>query len=93
MVHGDDVLSVLPATLDEESLAAWLSRGDAHVIMKLGRNFAKVRGALQRSGRHENAVYVERGTQSGQICLPLDQAPEKAPYFSMVLVPGRKRAR
>jgi len=93
MVHGDDVLSVLPATLDEESLAAWLSRGDAHVIMKLGRNFAKVRGALQRSGRHEKAVYVERGTQSGQICLPLDQAPEKAPYFSMVLVPGRKRAR
>lgn len=93
MVHGDDILSVLPATLDEASLSAWLERGDAHVIMKIGRNFAKVRTALQRSGRHEKAVYVERGTQSGQVCLPLDQAPEKAPYFSMVLVPGRARAR
>lgn len=93
MVHGDDILSVLPATLDEASLSAWLERGDAHVIMKIGRNFAKVRAALQRSGRHEKAVYVERGTQSGQVCLPLDQAPEKAPYFSMVLVPGRARAR
>ncbi|NIE79369.1 precorrin-2 C(20)-methyltransferase [Asaia sp. As-1742] len=93
MVHGDDILSVLPATLDEASLSAWLARGDAHVIMKIGRNFAKVRAALQQSGRHEKAVYVERGTQTGQVCLPLDQAPEKAPYFSMVLVPGRKRAR
>ncbi|GAB6853187.1 precorrin-2 C(20)-methyltransferase [Asaia astilbis] len=93
MVHGDDVLSVLPATLDEDSLAAWLSKGDAHVIMKLGRNFTKVQSALRRAGRHDKAVYVERGTQSGQVCLPLGQAPEKAPYFSMILVPGRRRAR
>ncbi|GBQ87805.1 precorrin-2 C(20)-methyltransferase [Asaia krungthepensis] len=93
MVHGDDVLSVLPATMDEESLVTWLCKGDAHVIMKIGRNLDKVRAALARSGRESKAIYVERGTQSGQLCLPLERAPEKAPYFSMVLVPGRARAR
>lgn len=93
MVHGDDTLSVLPATLSEDRLSAWLEQGDAHVIMKIGRNFPKVRNALRRAGRDARAVYVERGTQHGQLCMPLSQAPEQAPYFSMVLVPGRQRVR
>jgi precorrin-2/cobalt-factor-2 C20-methyltransferase len=34
----------------------------------------------------EHAVYVERATMAGEVRLPLAQAPEKAPYFSMILV-------
>lgn len=93
MVHGDDVLSVLPATLGEDALVTWLLQGDAHVIMKIGRNLAKVQSALGRSGRFDAAIYVERGTQHGEVCLPFRDAPLQAPYFSMVLVPGRKRPR
>ena len=34
----------------------------------------------------DSAVYVERATLPEQVVLPLGQAPEKAPYFSMILL-------
>ena len=62
--------------------------------MKVGRNLPKIRRALRRAGCAERAVYVERGTQSGERLLPVATlADEPAPYFSMVLVPGRQRPR
>lgn len=92
--HGDDVLSVLPGTLDAASLAARLGDCDAAVIMKVGRNLAKIRAALAQAGRTDRAVYVERGTMAGERILPLAQMTDAtAPYFAMVLVPGRQRAR
>ena len=94
IVHGDDVLTVLPGTLDEDRLAARLQGCDAAVIMKVGRNLPKIRAALARAGVAERAIYVERGTMPGQRILPLsDLLDEPAPYFSMVLVPGRQRPR
>ena len=94
IVHGDDVLAVLPGTLAEDQLVARLRNCDAAVIMKVGRNLQKIRAALARAGVAERAIYVERGTMQGQRILPLcDFADEPAPYFSMVLVPGRQRAR
>jgi precorrin-2/cobalt-factor-2 C20-methyltransferase len=94
MVHGDDVLSVLPGTLDEAALARRLARTDAAVIMKVGRNLPKIRAALECAGLLERAVYVERGTMQGERIQPLSAvADDVAPYFSMVLVPGRQRAR
>lgn len=93
MTHGDDVLCVLPATLPEAELAGWLERADAAVIMKIGRNMPHVRQAITRSGRMEDAVYVERGTQGAQVITPLAEREGGAPYFSLVLLPGRKRVR
>jgi precorrin-2/cobalt-factor-2 C20-methyltransferase len=94
MTHGDDVLTVLPGTLDEERLVAQLAVCDAAVIMKVGRNFPKICTALDRAGLSERAIYVERGTMSGARVQRLtDMASQSAPYFSIVLVPGRQRAR
>ncbi len=98
IAHGDDILCVLPGTLEEDRLCARLEGCDAAVIMKVGRNLAKIQRALRRSGRVERALYVERGTQAGQRLLPVaamadDPADDAAPYFSMVLVPGRQRPR
>ena len=94
ITHGDDILCVLPGTLDEDSLCARLRACDAAVIMKVGRNLAKIRRALRRAGCEDRALYVERGTQSGQRLLPVAEvADDAAPYFSMVLVPGRQRPR
>ena len=50
IVQGDDVLSVLPGTMDEEQLTRRLSDTDAAVIMKVGRNLPKIRRALTASG-------------------------------------------
>ena len=94
MTHGNDVLTVLPATLEEEVLAAHLLGTDAAVIMKLGRNLSKVRAALQQTGRLESAVYVERGTMPDERILPMPEFTEEmAPYFALILVPGRQRWR
>ena len=46
MTWGDDVLVVLPGTLPLDELVARLALADAAVIMKIGRNLAKVREAL-----------------------------------------------
>lgn len=92
--HGDDVLTVLPGTLDEAGLTARLQGADAAVIMKVGRNLPKIRRALVAAGLLARAVFVERGTMGGERITPLsDLVEDKAPYFSLILVPGRQRAR
>ncbi len=92
MTWGDDQLSVLPGTLDEDDLVERLRATDAAVIMKLGSNFPKVRKAIERAGLTARATYVERGTMAGEIVSPLaDHAAETAPYFSLILIPGEGR--
>jgi precorrin-2/cobalt-factor-2 C20-methyltransferase len=92
MTWGDDVLTVLPATLDEETLAHRLASTDAAVIMKLGGNFPKLRRAMARAGLDHGAIYVERGTMRGEKIMPFSEKEDDvAPYFSMVLSPGKGR--
>ena len=92
MTWGDDVLSVIPGTLPVEALSARLAGTDAAVVMKLGRNLPKVRAALAEAGLLGRAVYVERGTMAAEVVMPLvDKRDDEAPYFSIVLVPGRGR--
>ena len=89
LVQGDDILSVLPGTLDEVDLRARLEGTDGAVIMKVGRNLPKIRGALELAGRLDSAVYVERGTMAnGHSMRLIDKADDVAPYFAIVLVPG-----
>jgi precorrin-2/cobalt-factor-2 C20-methyltransferase len=89
---GDDVLTILPATLGPEALVERLRTTDAAVIMKLGRHLPKVRAALDETGLLARAIYVERGTMPGERVIPLvDKPDDAAPYFSMVLVPGEGR--
>lgn len=92
MTWGDDVLTVLPATLPAERLTAKLADSDACVILKIGSNFAKVKAALAAARRLDEAIYVERGTMAGERVVPLAEIREdKAPYFSIILVPGHGR--
>lgn len=89
LVQGDDILSVLPGTLDEADLRGRLDNTDGAVIMKVGRNLGKIRRALDLAGRLESAVYVERGTMvNGQSMRLADKPDDVAPYFAIVLVPG-----
>ena len=89
LVQGDDVLAILPGTLEHDELVRRLSDSHGAVIMKLGRNLPKVRAALADAGRLNGAVYVERGTSANGFHLPLtDKQDDSAPYFSLILVPG-----
>jgi precorrin-2/cobalt-factor-2 C20-methyltransferase len=89
IAQGDDIFTVLPATLPEDELARRFSETNAAVVMKVGRHLPKVRRALKTSGRLPRAVYVERGTMAHAKMTPLAAKPDDdAPYFAIVLVPG-----
>jgi precorrin-2/cobalt-factor-2 C20-methyltransferase len=89
IAQGDDVFTVLPATLPEYELERRLADTDAAVVMKIGRHLAKVRRALDHAGRLDRAIYVERGTMTNAAMMPLvEKLDTFAPYFAMVLVPG-----
>lgn len=89
LVQGDEVLTVLPGTMNEAELIRRLADTDAAVIMKVGRNLPKIKRALNATGKLKGAVYVERATMANTISSRLAaKTDDEAPYFAIVLVPG-----
>jgi precorrin-2/cobalt-factor-2 C20-methyltransferase len=79
-------LTVLPGPLPEDELRARIEGAESVVIMKVGRHLSKIRSVIDSLGLTAQAVYVERATLENEVVLPLSEAPEKAPYFSMILL-------
>lgn len=93
IAQGDDVLTVVPATLEADELTRRFSESDAVVVMKIGRHLAKVRRALAQAGRLAGAIYVANGTTAHSHAVPLAEKPDDdAPYFAVVLVAGWRGA-
>jgi precorrin-2/cobalt-factor-2 C20-methyltransferase len=93
LAAGADVLTVLPAPLDDASLTRRIESAEAVAIIKLGRHFGRVRDLLGRIGLASRARYVERASLANERILPLDRvAPETVPYFSMILCHKRGEA-
>ena len=91
LVYRNQSLSVLSGVLPEEELRRRLADADAAVVMKLGRNFDKVRRVLVELGLERRALYVERATMANQRIVPLERVePMASPYFSLIVVPGDK---
>ena len=91
LVYRNQSLSVLSGVLPHDELKRRLADADAAVIMKLGRNFIKVRQVLVELGLDGRALYVERATMGNQKIVPLDAVdPQSSPYFSLIIVPGEK---
>jgi len=88
---GDDALSVVMATLPEEELTRRIADCDALVVMKIGGNAAKLKRALTAAGVIERAVLVEYAAMPEERVMPFSQAPEKLPYFAIVLIHGQGR--
>jgi precorrin-2/cobalt-factor-2 C20-methyltransferase len=89
---GDDVLTVLMATLPEDDLARRMGDTDALVVMKIGRNIDKVRRALAAAGKLDAAWIVEYAAMPNQTVTRLAEASDKiTPYFSIIVVHGNGR--
>lgn len=89
---GDDVLTVLMATLPEDDLARRMGDTDALVVMKIGRNIDKVRRALKAAGKLDAAWIVEYAAMPNQTVTRLAEASDKiTPYFSIIVVHGNGR--
>jgi precorrin-2 C20-methyltransferase / precorrin-3B C17-methyltransferase len=88
LVRRDTDFTVLPGTLPEDRLVAKLSQQGAFAIMKLGRNFAKVKRALDRTGLADKALFIERATMAAERIVPIGEVdPLHVPYFSLILIP------
>ena len=91
LVYRNQSLSVLSGVLGHDELKRRLADADAAVIMKLGRNFTKVRQVLVELGLDTRALYVERATMANQKIVALDEVdPQSSPYFSLIIVPGER---
>ena len=88
LARRDDVLTVLPGTLDPDVLAARMRTSDATVVLKLSREFDGVRDAAERAGVAERGVYVERASTDRQRVEPLRDVHDDPPYMSLLLVPA-----
>jgi precorrin-2/cobalt-factor-2 C20-methyltransferase len=86
----NDVLSIMPATLDADTLRDRLAVVDAAVIIKLGRHFAKVRTILDELGLLDRALYIERATQVNQRIVVITEIdPAEVPYWALILIPSQ----
>ncbi|MEC8292431.1 MAG: precorrin-2 C(20)-methyltransferase [Pseudomonadota bacterium] len=79
-------LTVLPGPLPEAELRSRIEGAESVAIMKVGRHLAKIRGVIEALGLTEKAMYIERASLPEEVVCPLKDAPEKAPYFSMILL-------
>jgi len=79
-------LTVLPGPLPEEELMARVDKAESVVLMKVGRHLGKIRRVFDALGLTAQAVYVERATLAEERVCPLNDAPDDAPYFSMILL-------
>ena len=86
LVARNERLTVLPGPLPEDELRARIDGAESVVIMKVGSHLAKIRAVIADLGLTGMAVYVERATLPDEVVLPLADAPERAPYFSMILL-------
>lgn len=86
LVARNERLTVLPGPLPEDELRARIEGAESVAIMKVGRHLPKIRGVIEALGLVDKATYIERASLPEEVVLPLADAPEKAPYFSMILL-------
>jgi precorrin-2/cobalt-factor-2 C20-methyltransferase len=82
----NEVLTVIPGPLETDLMMKHIKSADSLVIMKVGRHMARIRNLVNKMGLLKNAVYIERATLKNEQRMPLVDAPEMAPYFSMILL-------
>jgi precorrin-2/cobalt-factor-2 C20-methyltransferase len=87
LVARDDVLKVLPATLDATRLEEELSTATAAAIIKVGRHFAKVKQVLDNLNLTANATAITRATHEDQMIRDVSNIKEDTlPYFTTIIV-------
>ncbi len=82
----NEVLSVIPGPLEDDALKARIAAADSLVIMKVGRHLERIRQVIDGLGLLDRAHYIERASLVQERRMVLADAPQNAPYFSMILI-------
>ena len=92
LAEGGDILSIVPATIDEERLEKVLAISDNVVLMKVYKNFNEIVEKLHKHGMVENAVMVSKcGLEGEEIIHDLAaNGSKKANYLSTILTKRSK---
>jgi precorrin-2/cobalt-factor-2 C20-methyltransferase len=87
LAQRDQVLKVLPATLDADRLRTELQNVASAAIIKVGRHFGKVRDILSALDLVSGSVVIERATREDERIVRLEDVDGDAlPYFTTILV-------
>ena len=86
LVARNDSLIILPGPLEDSKLRARIEIADGVVIMKLGRHMPRVRALLTDMGLVNRTLYVSHASLEHETRCHLADAPDDAPYFSMLLI-------
>mgnify|MGYP001321981519 CR=1 FL=1 len=87
MIYGNQVLTVLMGTLDNETLRKHVNSSDGLVIMKIGKNFKKICKILQDEGAYDKAYLISNATTQEEKVSKLSENNHKSvPYFSIILI-------
>ncbi len=83
----NDVLTVIPAPLDDEAIMARLEMGEAIAFIKVGRHFSRIQALIEKAGLTRQAGYLERVSLENEKVMALgDVTIDNAPYFSIILI-------
>ncbi|MDG2490937.1 MAG: precorrin-2 C(20)-methyltransferase [Alphaproteobacteria bacterium] len=86
LVARNDSLVVLPAPLPDDALRSRIELADGIAIMKLGRHMPRIRSLLTSMGLADKTLYVGHASLGNELRGLLADAPDEAPYFSMLLI-------
>jgi precorrin-2/cobalt-factor-2 C20-methyltransferase len=87
LVEGNNVLSVIPCTIEEERLDEVLKTSDNLVLMKVYKNYTQILEKLEKYGLMDNAIMVSKcGLEDETVVHELKEAGlQKVNYLSTIL--------
>ncbi len=86
LVSRNEILKILPATLDDERLLVELKNAQAVALIKIGRHFARIKNLLKKSGHIEGAkIVINASCENQQIINVGDYDKDELPYFAIII--------
>ena len=89
---GDDVLTVVMGTMDENKIFKNIKYSDAIIFMKIGRHFEKILRIIKKSKLLKSAFLVEYASMPNEkVTKLIDFKGINVPYFSIIIIHGKGR--
>jgi len=83
----NDVLTVIPAPLDNDAIIRRLEMGEAIAFIKVGRHFGRICALIEKAGLTSSSGYLERISLENEKIMALgDVSADEVPYFSIILI-------
>ena len=88
----DDRFATVPASLGNSAIAAAAEEFETVAFLKVGRHLSRLRSVLDSCGLTGQAAFFENVSLAEETICPLSDAPERASYFSIVILRRGKAA-